>query len=106
MHDFENKKVAVVGLGPNGAAARGFLTRAGAKVVAMPASFEAAPKLLKESRWGGEQETNSVPDVELVVHSSQASRKDPVVERFASRGIPVLSDLELAAHRLCCLSIA
>ncbi len=110
MEEFSQKQVAVIGLDPSGLAACRLLRSVGARVSAFSASFEAAPAKLP-----GELESLGVSlgkpagpprGFDWAIHSSQASRKDPAVERFAQASVPILSDLELAARRFCCLSIA
>src|SRR5690606_22941733 len=43
--------------------------------------------------------------VEMAVHSAQVPRHAGVLEPLASRGVPILSDLELATRNFYCLTV-
>jgi len=109
MDGLSSKKVVVIGLDASGLAACAFLKRAGARVCALPAAGEvpSQKQTVELSALGisliSAKDLRSVFD--LAVHSSQTSRRDPLLEQVLERSVPVISDLELAARGLCCLSI-
>ncbi|HVK57797.1 MAG TPA: UDP-N-acetylmuramoyl-L-alanine--D-glutamate ligase, partial [Candidatus Kapabacteria bacterium] len=51
-------------------------------------------------------ETNLPPGVDFAVHSSQVGRQHPIVQKLIAANVTVLSDLELSARNLFCLSVA
>jgi UDP-N-acetylmuramoylalanine--D-glutamate ligase len=111
MNSFENRKVAVVGLDDSGVSACLFLRRQGARVTGLemeiPRTLAPNKKRLKEAgipvASAGELKAGGY---EAIVHSMGVSRHNPVLQGFLEKGIPVLSDLELAAAKFCCLSVA
>ncbi len=111
MDEFANKKVVVVGLDSSGSATIALLQRAGARVSAMAAAGEKiSSKQAAELRAAGVQliTEKELKGFDLAVQSSQTSRRDAELQTAGSGGaaIPILSDLELAARGLFCLSIA
>src|SRR5688572_11033597 len=110
MDEFRNRKVVVIGLDPSGTAACELLKGAGAKVfgVAVRSENPSQKQTPEDDRSGVKIiSEKAVPgDVDFIIHSSQVSAQYPFVASLAARGIPVLSDLELAARSLLCLSVA
>ena len=109
MIEFKNKAVVVIGLDASGRAACGMLQAVGAVVHGLPVPSETSQKGTPPEAGQGIRlisETDLPKDVVLAVHSSQVSRQHPVVQSFVQRGIQVLSDLELSARNLFCLSVA
>lgn len=108
MDELANKKVIVAGLDASGLAACALLNRRGARVSAIEGSSEKASQKgtteLKSSGVSLVTEKN-LNGFDLAVHSSQTSPRDAVVAAVAAAGVPVISDLELAARELFCLSI-
>ncbi len=109
MDDLANKKVVVVGLDASGLAACSLLNRHGARVSAIASSAE------KPSQKGTAElkalgislvTEKNLKGFDLAIHSSQTSPRDPVVAALAAAGVPAISDLELGARGLFCLSIA
>jgi UDP-N-acetylmuramoylalanine--D-glutamate ligase len=108
MDEFSNKQVVVIGLDASGVAACALLKQKGARVSALAASAETASQkgtaelcamginLVSEKNLKG---------MEFAIHSAQTSPRDRVVEAARLAGVPIISDLELAARGLCCLTI-
>lgn len=109
MDELEKKSVAVIGLDPSGTALCRLLQKLGATVFACAA--EAAPSQKETTeleamgiRWS---ELEELPKrLDLAAFSSATSRRHPAVQALEARGIPVMSDLELASRHFRCLSIA
>jgi UDP-N-acetylmuramoylalanine--D-glutamate ligase len=110
MDEIKNRKVVVIGLDASGKAACDLLIEAGATVYGLPMPAQEASQ--KKTLSTGLQRIQivseaTVPqDVTIAVHSSQVGRQHPFVQRFVERGATVLSDLELSAKNLFCLSVA
>jgi len=110
MDQFKNRKVVVIGLDASGRAACEMLQRAGAAVTGVPVPSENPSQKgtptgdLRGIRIHSNGE--ALPEADFVVHSSQVSRQHPAVQNLAAKGTPVLSDLELSAQSLFCLSVA
>ncbi|HVK57656.1 MAG TPA: hypothetical protein VM735_02665, partial [Candidatus Kapabacteria bacterium] len=51
-------------------------------------------------------ETNLPAGIDFAVHSSQVGRQHPIVQKLIAGNVTVLSDLELSARNLFCLSVA
>src|SRR3954469_3967266 len=108
MDEFSNKQVVVIGLDASGVAACTLLKQKGARVSALAASAEAASqKGTAELRAMGINlvSEKNLKGMEFAVHSSQTSPRDRAVEATRLAGVPIISDLELAARGLCCLTI-
>src|SRR5262245_60587234 len=109
MDELANRKVLVVGLDASGLAACAFLNRRGARVSAIAASNEKTSQKgtaeLKALAVSLVTEKN-LKGFDLAVHSSQTSPRDSVLVALNAAAVPVISDLELAARGLFCLSIA
>lgn len=110
MDEFKNRKVVVIGLDASGRAACELLLSAGASVFALAVAAgrasqkETVPPELRRIELVPE---NKIPeDVQYAVHSCLVGRQHPAIQRLSSRGVPVLSDLELSARNLFCLSVA
>jgi len=110
MKQFSKRKTAVIGLDASGIAACKLLQTQGARVCAVKSEgVGPSQKETKELTALGIEffsEKNLPADINLAVHSSLVSRKDPLAQMFATRAIEVISDLELASRRLFCLSVA
>src|SRR5688500_16951560 len=106
--ELRNRKVVVVGLDASGLAACDLLNSLGATVYGILVSAQGASQ--KRTLANGSIricEEKTVPqDVDLVIHSSQVARQNETVQGFVSRGVEVISDLELAGRNLFCLSVA
>ena len=105
--DLKNKKVTVVGLGRSGAAAAGLLVAKGAAVSVTEAadSSKVRSDALKLSQRGVRVETGGhsekfIADRDLLVVSPGVSPKAPPILWAEQRGIPVISEIELA-FRFC-----
>ncbi len=98
-------KVAVFGMGKSGVAAANFLARRGETVVATDASPEEKLPLVAsldprvERRLGGHPPA-VLEGVELVVLSPGIPADIPPLREAAARGIPVISEIELAFRNL------
>lgn len=110
MNDLSNKRIAVIGLDPSGIAACALLKRHGAAVWAMAA--DAGVSSQKET---AELATLGIPilsrkdlpsGIDFAVLSSQVSRKCPASRFLLEKEIELISDVELAARGLFCLSLA
>jgi UDP-N-acetylmuramoylalanine--D-glutamate ligase len=110
MDEFRNRKVVVIGLDPSGSAACDLLKAAGARVFAIDVPTEnSSQKQTPDLKGSGIQiiSEKEVPEgIDYILHSSQVSAQHPLVVRLAKRGASVLSDLELAARQMFCLSVA
>ena len=110
MEEFRNRKVVIIGLDASGRAACELLKRAGAQVFGLPLpSKNPSQKQTVTEPIDGVRiisETQMPGDIQVAVHSSQVSRQHPVVLSFVVRGVSVLSDLEISARNLFCLSVA
>lgn len=110
MYDLENNDVAVIGLDASASAACEYLLKQGARVWALHATgTEASQKgtlKLKNPNFRVIEETELPSSVSLAVHGAQASRNHPLLRRLGEKGVPVVSDLELASPNICCLNIA
>ena len=101
--DLKGKKVLVVGLARTGAAAVQFLSKRGAKVKVSDAktAAELAPflgplqGLSVEWELGGHTES-FFADADLIVMSPGVPLNLPAVEKSRAKGIPVVSEVELA----------
>ena len=106
--ELKNRKVVVVGLDASGLAACDLLNSLGATVYGIPVSAQGASQkqtLGKPAIRICDEKT--VPnEVELVVHSAQVAHQNATVQKFVSRRVEVISDLELAARNIFCLSVA
>jgi UDP-N-acetylmuramoylalanine--D-glutamate ligase len=108
MDEFSNKQAVVIGLDASGVAACALLNQKGARVSALAASGETpSQKGTAELRTLG---INLVTEKDLkglqfAVHSAQITPRDRVVEAARIAGASIISDLELAARGLCCLTI-
>jgi UDP-N-acetylmuramoylalanine--D-glutamate ligase len=109
MDELTNRKIVVVGLDASGLAACSLLHRRGARVSAIASSSE------KPSQKGTAElkvlgislvTEKDLKGFDLAVHSSQTSPRDSALIALGAAGVPVISDLELAARGLFCLSIA
>lgn len=110
MEEFKNRKVVVIGLDASGKAACELLLRAGAKVYGVPvAAGQASQKRTMPEELPGVSiiSEDEIPrGVQYVVHSCLIGRYYSVIQELAKQGVPVLSDLELSARNLFCLSVA
>lgn len=108
MDELVNRQVVVIGLDASGLAACALLKQNGARVSALALAGEnPSQKGTEELRAQGIAliGEKDLKGFELAVHSSQTSPRDPAVEKARAAGATVISDLELAARGLCCLSI-
>lgn len=108
MTDWNGRKVAVIGLDPSGLAVCELLARLGAKASAFSAETPPSQKVTGALRDRGAVLGNEkdLEQAEAAVHSAAVSRNSPLAERLLARGIPVLSDLELASRHFYCLNAA
>ncbi len=110
MDEFRNRKVVVIGLDPSGSAACTLLKAAGADVsgVSIPSESPSQKKTADALPPGVPViSANAIPaGIDFVIHSSQVSSQALLVKELEARGATVLSDLELAARNLLCLSVA
>ncbi|HEX7859884.1 MAG TPA: UDP-N-acetylmuramoyl-L-alanine--D-glutamate ligase [Verrucomicrobiae bacterium] len=105
--ELKNRKVVVVGLDASGLAACGLLESLGATVYGIPVSAQGASqkRTLAAASIRICDETSLPGEVDLVVHSAQIGRQNATVQKFISRGVEVISDLEVGARNLLCLSV-
>jgi UDP-N-acetylmuramoylalanine--D-glutamate ligase len=109
MSQFANKRAVVIGLDPSGQAACRLLHAMGADIVAVPSEHAVASVEEKKALLKLGIELGTSKDLrrkfDLVVLSSSVSRTAPMLKAFQKPQVPILSDLELASQRFCCLSI-
>lgn len=103
MVELRNKKVGVLGIGLAGIATMKFLHKQGAKVkgfgYAVPVDLERAEKALKGTSAElilDETRGTELLESDLIIVTTGGKIFDAFLERAKSKGIPVLSDLELA----------
>ena len=104
--DFENRRILVVGMGDSGVAAARLLLRRGARVVAndvQPAA-ELSDAACRLEAMGAELHFGGHPrevflGADAIVVSPGVPRLD-VLREAESAGIPIISEVELAAHWL------
>jgi UDP-N-acetylmuramoylalanine--D-glutamate ligase len=109
MEEFKNRKVVVIGLDASGKAACELLKGAGAEVFGMAEPNRATSQKGTLSGLQGitiVNETNLPAEADFAVHSSQVGRQHPIVQKLIAANVTVLSDLELSARNLFCLSVA
>lgn len=97
--ELTGRKVLVIGLGKTGRETARFLSRRGAKVLLTdrkpPADWQDVLENLPGARacpYGPE----ALGDAELVIPSPGVYPAEPILAQAASRGIPIVSELELA----------
>src|SRR5690606_38415156 len=102
------RKVAVIGLDASGLAACRLLAGLGAQVFALAADG-VKPSKNQTIAWSDCDavlaSANDLKDAELAVYSGEVPRQGPVIEKLATLGIPVISDLELATRNFYCLTV-
>lgn len=98
----KNKKVTVVGLARTGVASANLLIRRGAKVIVTDSKKERElSSVIKQidgdfkGVWGGHNEKDFV-EADFIMLSPGVPRSIPPVQMALEKGIPVLSDIELA----------
>src|SRR5690242_17945063 len=95
--------VLVLGMGETGLSMVRWLVRAGARVRAAdsrqaPPALDAIRKILPEGAiYTGAFSPEAFANIELVAISPGVTVKEPLVQRAASRGAPVVGDVELFA---------
>ncbi|MDA8124541.1 MAG: UDP-N-acetylmuramoyl-L-alanine--D-glutamate ligase [Deltaproteobacteria bacterium] len=101
--DLQDKKVAVIGVGKTGLATARFLANRGARIVLTDVKPEAAWQesvaalLPPGAQWSaGPYGTECLAGVDLVVPSPGIYPTHPILTAAQERGIPILSELELA----------
>jgi UDP-N-acetylmuramoylalanine--D-glutamate ligase len=110
MDEFKNKKVVVIGLDSSGRAACELLLNAGATVLGVPIGAEVTSQ--KGTTVAGLRgvkmiSEDKIPaDIDYAIHGSQVGRHFPALQSLINRGVPVVSDLEVSARNLFCLSVA
>src|SRR5690554_6387942 len=104
MLEVKNKRIAVIGLSRTGLAAAKFLYQAGAEVIV--SDIKTAPYLKKEMEefknmeieyeLGGHGDKSLSSD--LIVVSPGISLDIPFFKKAQGKGIPIISEIELAYH--------
>jgi UDP-N-acetylmuramoylalanine--D-glutamate ligase len=107
MMDVKGKRVLVVGLGKSGVASALFLVKQGARVAVSDAKTEEQlpqeiPLLLDHgvSVESGQHGERTFRDQDLIVISPGVPFDVPQLVQARARGIPVIGEVELAAHYL------
>ena len=102
MNVFKNNIVTVFGLAKSGIAAAKKLASLGAKVLVTDIKAEADPALLKELKQlgiaielGGHS-AKAIAGAELIVVSPGIHLDIPILEEAKQKGIPIISEIELA----------
>lgn len=97
--DFKNKNITVFGLGKSGIAAAKKLISLGAKIFATdsghPAGIEEIKKLGAEIELGGHT-SKLIEGTDLIIVSPGVHLDIPVLEEAKRKGIPIISEIELA----------
>jgi UDP-N-acetylmuramoylalanine--D-glutamate ligase len=97
--ELAGKRVMVVGLGVTGRAAARFLTGRGARLVLVDRRSDILAADLPEADLRlGPENPSWLDGIDLVVTSPGVARDSTLLEGAASRGIPVVSELELASR--------
>ena len=103
--ELRGKKILVIGLGRTGRECARFLAQRGASVLVSDARSEAElsaemaslADLSIEFRFGGEQ-IDWLNGIDSVVPSPGVPQENPLLREANARGIPVLSEIEVASH--------
>lgn len=106
MNGLNDKKVCVIGLEPSSKAAIEVLLEAGAEVHVLGANGDSSSQ--KETvdpsvHFISEKELPE--NLEFVVHGPEISRLHPILKKAVEKGIPILSDAELASRGFYCLTL-
>ncbi|MBF6567748.1 MAG: UDP-N-acetylmuramoyl-L-alanine--D-glutamate ligase [Candidatus Binataceae bacterium] len=98
--DLAGKKVAVIGLGRSGAAAARFLHRRGARLVLIDRDPSAVrnEEIPPGELQLGPEDTDWMTGIDLAVTSPGVPRQNILLTRAVQIGVPVWSELELAAR--------
>lgn len=102
--DFSGAKVLIIGLGKTGTAAARFLHGRGAKVVLTDkkplAALQDAPGEVGPPMDFRSYEPGNFRDIDLVIPSPGVPPFDPLLADAVKRGVPVLSEIEVASRLL------
>ncbi|VAX26172.1 UDP-N-acetylmuramoylalanine--D-glutamate ligase [hydrothermal vent metagenome] len=101
-HKIKGKKVTVVGMGKSGLSAAALLAKEGAEVLIVDDNALKAPLPLASGiqfKHGGWNEADLM-DAEFVVLSPGVPRSKLPIEVLEKAGIPLISEIELAASRI------
>jgi UDP-N-acetylmuramoylalanine--D-glutamate ligase len=109
MSEFTNKRAVVIGLDPSGQAACRLLHKLGADVLAVPFENALPSKEEKQelTRLGIEigNQSDLQRRFDLAIHSAQLSSRIALLHPLMQANVAIISDLELACQRFCCLSV-
>jgi UDP-N-acetylmuramoylalanine--D-glutamate ligase len=112
MDSLKNIRVLVIGFGQSGMAATELLLRRGANVVAIDEA-DTAELRTNAAKWRRAGATvrlasKATPEEEfdLAVISPGVSSNNPIVQAVTSRGVPLISELELGYQQALCLNAA
>ena len=106
--NWNGRKIAVAGLDESGLAACRLLAELGAQVFALaPDGAEPSQNQTSALKDCGAilASAKDLGEIELAVHSAHLPRNLPVLEQIAARGLPVISDVELATQNFYCLTV-
>jgi UDP-N-acetylmuramoylalanine--D-glutamate ligase len=104
--DLKGSKVLVLGLGDTGLSLTRWLVRQGAAVRVAdsreepPNATVLASELPQVAVTGGGFDEDAFRDAEMIAISPGVDRREPLVADAIGRGVPVVGDVELFAHRL------
>jgi len=102
MRDFKNKKVTIFGAGKSGTASARKLVSLGALVTITEVKKELEPKIWQElTSFGvklelGGHTASSIEKAEVIVLSPGVHLDLPLLEEARAKGIPIVSEIELA----------
>ena len=104
MMELKNKKIAIIGLSRTGVATAEFLSRAGARVIVsdtktapfLEKEMEALKGLELDYELGYHGEKSLAAD--LIVVSPGVPLDIPFFKKAREKGIPIISEIELAYH--------
>jgi len=109
MFDVSGQQFLVIGAGKTGQSVTAFLSRHGARVRLVERTAEALARATlpedTETHVGDETE-NLLRGVDVIVPSPGVPRSHVLLRRAVGRGVPVLSEIELAARALTCPILA
>lgn len=112
MHELENKRVVVIGLGSSGVAACQALVQRGAVVFAVDAADSSAlrdqGRRLRDAGVTVQLGTHALPDVtfELAVVSPGVPPESPLYRAALERKIPLIGEFELGYRLSLCLNVS